>query len=241
VKDPASAKEKIIVALDVPSADAAEALVSALGSEARWFKVGLELFAAAGPSIVREIQASGASVFLDLKLHDIPNTVRSAVSALSSLGVRMLTIHLSGGVEMCQAALTARQETLLLGVTVLTSHLDSTLIETGIKHTVQDQVLRLAELAGKAGVPGLVASPKELGLLRQRFGARFKIVTPGIRPTWSEPGDQKRFTTPAQAIQAGADYLVVGRPITRASNPREAFAKIVSEVNEILTDEPTNR
>ena len=225
------AAEKIIVALDVATRKAALDLVSQLREDVSFFKVGLQLYTAAGPEIVREILERDAKVFLDLKLHDIPNTVVHAVDSAAGLGVQMLTIHLSGGTEMIQAAVGARKERMsILGVTVLTSATQETLNEVGIADKIDNYILRLGKLGVAAGIDGLVASPFEAGFLRNEFGGRIKIVTPGVRPTWSEPGDQKRFMTPRQAIDAGADYLVIGRPITAHANPREAVAKILAEL-----------
>jgi orotidine-5'-phosphate decarboxylase len=233
VEDSYSAKDKIIVALDVPAVSRARQLIQLLGGRPGWFKVGLQLFCAAGPTIVQEVQQTGSKVFLDLKFYDIPNTVRSAVAAACALGVEMLTIHLVGGSEMCVAALTgrARSDTFLLGVTILTSQMDDNLREVGFRTTVVNQVLLLAELAKNCGIPGLIASPHELKPLRHRFGSLFTIVTPGVRPSWAETGDQKRVMTPLEAIEAGADYLVIGRPITAAPNPREALERIMEEIN----------
>jgi orotidine-5'-phosphate decarboxylase len=232
VEDSHSAKDKIIVALDVPSVLQARQLIELLGGKAGWFKVGLQLFCAAGPTIIQEVKQTGSRVFLDLKFYDIPNTVRSAVAATSALGIEMLTIHLVGGSEMCVAAVTgrARSNVLLLGVTILTSQVDDNLHEVGFRTTVVNQVLLLAELAKNCGIPGLVASPHELKPLRHRFGSLFTIVTPGVRPSWAEAGDQKRIMTPLEAIQAGADFLVIGRPITAAPNPKEALERILEEI-----------
>ncbi len=229
---PETAKDKIIIPLDVPSRDDAFRLVERLGDEVRWYKVGLQLFCAAGPALVGELRAAGFQVFLDLKLHDIPNTVRRAVEAVRHLGVGMLTLHLLGGTEMAVAAVTGRggADVLLLGVTVLTSHTDETLRETGFRAAVADEVVLLGDLAKGAGLTGLVASPHEVPALRKHYGSLFTLVTPGVRPTWSEPGDQKRFTTPADAVRAGADYLVIGRPITHAPDPRDAFRRVEEEV-----------
>jgi orotidine-5'-phosphate decarboxylase len=186
----------------------------------------------AGPEIVKEVRASGSKVFLDLKYHDIPNTVRHAVESASALGVDMLTIHLSGGRAMCEAAVIGRGTSNLqiLGVTVLTSLNDLALSQIGFRGSVQDEVLLLAELAKSVGISGLVASPQELGVLRERFGSLFTTVIPGIRPAWSESGDQKRTMTPQQAIEAGADYLVIGRPITAADDPKRALQRILDEL-----------
>jgi orotidine-5'-phosphate decarboxylase len=223
--------DKIIVALDVPTKEKALALVEQLQSEISFFKIGLQLYTAEGPEIVCAVLASGAKVWLDLKLYDIPNTVARAVESANTLGVQMVTIHLSGGSEMIRAATAARANNmLLLGVTVLTSSTEQTLREIGITNTVQNQVIRLAKLGAEAGIDGVVASPHEIKLLRGEFGDRIKIAVQGIRPTWAEPGDQKRFLTPLEAIEAGADYIGIGRPITGHPQPREAVAKILDEL-----------
>jgi len=227
-----NAAEKIIVALDVATKEKALELVKQLRDKISFFKIGLQLYTAEGPEIVRAVLSTGAKVWLDIKLHDIPNTVARAVESANNLGVHMLTIHLSGGSEMIRAATTARANNmLLLGVTVLTSATEQTLREIGITHTVEEQVLRLARWGVEAGIDGVVASPHEIKSLRAEFGDKIKIVVPGMRPSWSEPGDQKRFMTPREAIDAGADYLVIGRPITAHSNPREAVRKILDEIN----------
>jgi orotidine-5'-phosphate decarboxylase len=208
--------EKIIVALDVATAAEALRLADLLADHVGLFKVGLQAYTAEGPALIRPLSSLGPKVFLDLKLHDIPNTVAKAVEAAGELGVRMLTLHLSGGSEMIRGAVSARSDNmLLLGVTVLTSSIDETLAETGITGKTGDQVLRLAHLGVAAGIDGLVASPHEARRLRAEFGEKIKIVTPGIRPAGAAAGDQKRFATPREAIEAGADYLVIGRPITR--------------------------
>jgi len=223
--------KKIIVALDVPTKERALELVDQLRNDISFFKIGLQLYTAEGPEIVRAVLATSAKVWLDLKLYDIPNTVARAVESASTLGVRMLTIHLSGGSEMIRAATAARaNDMLILGVTVLTSSTEQTLREVGIKDTVADQVIRLATLGVEAGIDGVVASPREIKPLRREFGDRIKIAVQGIRPTWAEPGDQKRFMTPREAIEAGADYIGIGRPITAHPNPREALAKILAEL-----------
>jgi orotidine-5'-phosphate decarboxylase len=225
------AGEKIIVALDVPTRDAALRLVEQLRNEISFFKIGLQLYTAEGPEIVRAVLATGAKVFLDLKLHDIPNTVARAVESASNLGVQMLTIHLNGGSEMIHAATGARANNIsILGVTVLTSATEQTLREIGISDKVDDQVLRLAKLGVEAEIDGVVASPYEIKKLRAEFGDKIKIVVQGIRPSWAEPGDQKRFMTPRAALEAGADYIGIGRPITADPNPRDAVAKILSEI-----------
>jgi orotidine-5'-phosphate decarboxylase len=232
VEESLTTKDKIIVALDLPSIDSARDLINTLGKDVSWYKIGLQLFALGGPAFVLEVKAAGAKIFLDLKFHDIPNTVRSAVESACALGADMLTIHLSGGSEMCQAAVKGRasNSTVILGVTVLTSQTEATLSEIGINRSISQQVVSLAKLAQATGVTGLIASPLELEPLRQEFGKSFVIVTPGVRPVWSEAGDQKRFTTPADAIKLGADYLVIGRPITAAVDPKAAFARIAAEL-----------
>jgi len=225
-------QEKIIVALDVPTKEKALALVKQLRDQISFFKIGLQLYTAEGPEIVRAVLATGAKVWLDIKLHDIPNTVGRAVESASRLGVHMLTIHLSGGGEMIRAAIAARANNmLLLGVTVLTSATEQTLREVGISGTVEDQVLRLAKLGVEAGIDGVVASPHEIRKLRTEFGNKVKIAVQGIRPTWAEPGDQKRFMTPREALEAGADYIGIGRPITAHQRPSEAVAKILQELS----------
>jgi orotidine-5'-phosphate decarboxylase len=224
------AGDKIIVALDAATKAQALALVEQLRDKISFFKIGLQLYTAEGPETVRAVLPTGAKLFLDLKLHDIPNTVAKAVESAANLSVQMLTIHLSGGSEMIRDAVAARKDTMsILGVTVLTSADASTLREVGISEKVDEQVLRLARLGIENGVDGLVCSPHEIKALRAEFGDKIKIVVPGIRPSWSEPGDQKRFMTPREAIDAGADYLVIGRPITAHKNPREAVGRILRE------------
>jgi orotidine-5'-phosphate decarboxylase len=225
------AAHKIIVALDVPTKGKALALVEQLRDEISFFKIGLQLYTAEGPEIVRAVLSTGAKVWLDLKLHDIPNTVARAVESASNLGVHMLTIHLSGGSEMIRAATAARTNTMtILGVTVLTSATEQTLREIGIADKVADQVLRLAKLGVEAEIDGIVASPHEIKALRAEFGDKIKIVVQGIRPIWAEPGDQKRFMTPRQAVDAGADHIGIGRPITTHLRPSEAVARILDEL-----------
>ena len=224
--------DKIIVALDVATKEKALAVVEQLQTEISFFKIGLQLYTAEGPEIVRAVLATGAKVWLDLKLYDIPNTVARAIESANALGVQMLTIHLSGGAEMIRAATAARaRDMLLLGVTILTSSTEQTLREIGIKDTVEDQVVRLAKLGAAAGIDGLVASPHEIKILRRELGDKIKIAVQGIRPTWAEPGDQKRFMTPREALEAGADYIGIGRPITGHASPREAVARILEEIS----------
>ncbi len=225
------AADKIIVALDVATKKEALVLVDQLNGQISFFKIGLQLYTAEGPEIVRSVLSTGAKIWLDLKLHDIPNTVARAVESASNLGVDMLTIHLSGGGEMIRAATAARANSMsILGVTVLTSATEQTLCEIGIADKVDDQVLRLAKLGVDAEIDGLVASPHEVKMLRGEFRDKIKIVTPGVRPKGSDAGDQKRVMTPRQALDAGADYLVIGRPITTHPNPHEAVAKILAEL-----------
>jgi orotidine-5'-phosphate decarboxylase len=222
--------DKIIVALDVPTKREVLELVEKLRDQISFFKIGLQLYTAEGPEIVRTVSSAGAKVFLDLKLHDIPNTVARAVESAGRLGVQMLTIHLSGGSAMVRAANAARaNDMLLLGVTVLTSSTEETLREIGVQDKIDRQVLRLAKLGVQAGIDGVVASPREIKALRGEFGNKIKIVVPGIRPSWSEPGDQKRTMTPREALEAGADYLVIGRPIIAHRNPNKAVTKILEE------------
>jgi orotidine-5'-phosphate decarboxylase len=223
--------DKIIVALDVATKKEALALVEQLRAQISFFKVGLQLYTAEGPEIVRGILATNAKVFLDLKLHDIPNTVGRAVESAARLEVQMLTIHLSGGPEMIRAAVAARKNNLsILGVTVLTSADEETLREIGISDKIDNQVLRLAKLGVECGIDGLIASPREVKMLRQEFGGEIKIVTPGVRPNWAEAGDQKRAVTPREALDVGADYVVIGRPIVADPNPRQALTKILGEL-----------
>jgi orotidine-5'-phosphate decarboxylase len=225
----------LILALDVPTrADAAPLLRSLRGS-LRWVKIGLQMFTACGPDIVREVAGHGFQVFLDLKLHDIPHTVAKAVESLAPLPIGMLTLHTSGGHEMMVAARTAQQQAkpdlLLLGVTVLTSMDAAALAETGVPDAPGAQVARLARLATDAGLRGLVCSPLEVSLLRAQLPAEVQLITPGIRPA-GETGtdDQKRTLTPAEAARVGANFIVVGRPILKASDPAAAARMILAEL-----------
>ena len=222
--------EKIIVALDLPSEKEAMKVATDLHSSVAMFKIGLQLYTAAGAGIVGGVSLL-SQIFLDLKLHDIPNTVGKAVESAALRRVGMLTIHLSGGADMIRAAIAAKGKTSILGVTVLTSSNEQTLQETGISEPLGEHVLRLARLGVENGIDGIVASAHEIKALRSEFGNRIKIIVPGIRPSWAEAGDQKRFMTPRQAIDAGADYLVIGRPITAHNNPREALEKILEEIS----------
>lgn len=221
---------KIIVALDYPTAAEALVLVQRLTPARCRLKIGLELYTAAGPDFVRAIIKRGFSVFLDLKFHDIPNTVAQACRQATSLGVWMLTVHCQGGPDMLRAAMVAVREAkhppLVVGVTVLTSLDAPQLTAIGLDDAVDVQVVRLARLAADCGLDGVVAAPTEAARLRARFFAPFRIVTPGIRLADSSADDQRRVLTPAAAIQAGADYLVIGRPITRAADPLAAVTRI---------------
>jgi orotidine-5'-phosphate decarboxylase len=227
-------EDRLIVALDVSSAHEARKLIHALGGTVSTFKVGNQLFTAEGPSFVRELVGSGKKVFLDLKFHDIPNTVAAGVRSAGALGVSMLTVHAGGGPAMLRAAVDgARQASkppLVLAVTVLTSLSDTDLQEIGIAGRVVDHALVLATLAQNCGCDGVVASPHEARVIRQDLGSGFVIVTPGVRPAGSGKGDQTRVNTPAEAIDAGADYLVVGRPITKAADPTRAAEEVVREI-----------
>jgi len=230
---------ELIVALDFPTAAEALRCVQAMPENLSFYKVGLELFTAEGPSFCRVLVDKGHRLFLDLKLHDIPNTVARAVRSAARLGVSFLTVHASGGREMLRAAAEAAAEAggqgpKLLAVTVLTS-LDAEALETiGIARSLSEQVVRLAELALESGVHGLVASVAEAAALRAEFGPDPILVTPGIRPAGSEAGDQKRTATPVDAIRAGADYLVVGRPITAAPDPGLAATSLYTEIRRAL-------
>ena len=222
---------EIIVALDEPSLDEARRLMDRLAGRARFYKVGLQLFTAAGPAAVEAVQQHGARVFLDLKLHDIPNTVASAVRAARELGVELCTIHLGGGPEMCAAAVAeAGGRMTILGVTVLTSSNQATLEACGVHGSVGEQVVRLAKMGDAAGVRGFVASALELPLLRAELGPEPLLVIPGVRPAGSDAGDQKRTATPTDVVRRGGTHLVIGRPISRAEDPAAAYEAIGQEI-----------
>jgi orotidine-5'-phosphate decarboxylase len=226
-------RERLIVALDVSTAAEAQKLVQRVGDDAGIYKVGLQLFTAEGPGLVRDLVRSGKRIFLDLKLHDIPNTVVHAVKSAVELGVHMLTIHASGGAAMLRAATEAAAGRInILGVTVLTSLNDEDMQEIGISGRVSDQVLRMASLAQSAGCQGIVTSPREALMIRKSMGEGFAIVTPGVRPVGAETHDQQRTATPAQAIGNGASHIVVGRPITHAADPAQAAQAIISEMEQ---------
>jgi orotidine-5'-phosphate decarboxylase len=232
-------EEKIIVALDVPSKKEALTLIRIL-EDANLFKVGLELFTSEGPELLQEIHDHGKKVFLDLKLHDIPNTVAGAVRSGIKHRVYMMTIHASGGLEMMaraseealeKAAKEGTEKPLLLGVTILTSLKDEQLSEIGMHADTKGQVIKLAHLAKRAGMDGVVCSPLEIELIKKELGDDLLVVAPGIRPAWASTHDQKRIMTPSQAVQMGADYMVIGRPITKDASPQEAFKRIADELN----------
>jgi len=230
--------DKVIIALDVSTREQALNLVAQL-PEAKLFKLGLQLFTAEGPPLLREIIKAGKNVFLDLKLHDIPNTVGGAVKMATEYGIKMMTLHASGGKEMMVRAVAAAVEAeqagktrpLLLAVTVLTSLKDEQLQEIGFNTNAAGQVLKLAELAWQAGVDGIVCSPLELDLIRKEFSHDLLVVTPGIRPAWAAAQDQKRILTPSRAVAKGADFLVIGRPVIAAPSPQTAFLKIINELD----------
>ena len=229
------ARDHLIVALDFPTAPQAFALVDKLEDQILWYKVGLELFLATGPSIVETLRSRGFNVFVDLKLHDIPNTVGGAVRSLSTLGASLLTVHASGGRPMLLAAAEAAAQSAnppqLLAVTVLTSIDAQTLAATGVSDSPAAQVLRLGGLAHDAGITGLVCSPQEVVQVRKTFGPTSTLVVPGIRLAESAPDDQSRTATPSVALTDGASYLVIGRPINRAANPARAAAEILAEMS----------
>jgi orotidine-5'-phosphate decarboxylase len=236
---PDSIRNRLIFALDVESLAEAETLVQLLAREVGVFKVGKQLFLASGPEVVRMIHRNGADVFLDLKFHDIPSTVARAGIEAARLGVRFFDLHASGSFEMmertrAEVARVCRRETIrrpkILAVTVLTSLRKSDLRRVGVTHEVEDQVVRLARLARRAGMDGVVASPLEIGRIRRECGRGFLIVTPGVRPDRGDSNDQKRTMTPEEAMRVGADYLVLGRPIRDARDPLAAAREVVAEM-----------
>jgi orotidine-5'-phosphate decarboxylase len=233
-----TARERLIVALDAPSAASALEVVDRLENRCAWFKVGLELFSAAGPSIVEKLVQRGHSIFLDLKFHDIPNTVAGAVRSAAGLGARMMTVHALGGPAMLEAARMAldgiADPPTLLAVTVLTSMDAGQLGAIGIEAAPAIEVERLARMGLGAGIRGFVCSPQEVGALRALTGPEGVLVIPGIRPAGAAVGDQKRIATPAEALRQGASYLVVGRPITQAADPAQAAQQILDEIADTL-------
>lgn len=231
-------RQRLIVALDVPDAASAAALVDRLEGTCSWFKVGLELFVASGPAALEPLLNRGHSVFLDLKLHDIPNTVAGAVRSASALGVRMMTVHAAGGPAMLAAARGALEGVAnppeLLAVTVLTSMDQAQVSAIGLTRTPAEQVELLARMGLAAGIRGFVCSPQEVANLRALTGPEGVLVVPGIRPAGADTGDQKRIATPAEALRMGANYLVVGRPITQALDPAKVAAAILDEMAAVL-------
>lgn len=228
-------KDRLAIALDFADEREAMNLVDRLGQTCQWFKVGMELYYATGNGIVQQLRNRGFNVFLDLKLHDIPNTVAGAVRSATRAGASLLTLHAGGGAAMMSAAAEAASapgSPRLLAVTVLTSMDASELAGVGITASPADQVLRLAKLAKKSGIDGMVCSPEEVAALRKETGPDTLLVVPGIRPAGSATDDQKRIATPAQAIADGASMLVVGRPITRAADPAAAAQSILQEIEQ---------
>lgn len=227
--------DQIILALDTPDFSICRKWVSSLKGLIRFFKVGSELFTSVGADAVRYILDQGADVFLDLKFHDIPTTVAHSAKAAAALGVRMFNVHALGGVRMMRAAKEAVESSdkrpSIVGVTILTSLSPQELAsELRIKPPLKNQVLHLAKLCQRAGLDGVVASAQEISLIKKALGKDFKVVTPGIRPLWSVKGDQSRVVTPEQAFRLGADHVVIGRPITGASDPKEAACRIIEEI-----------
>ena len=225
---------QLILALDIEEKSDALALLEKTGDELEWVKIGLQMFTKYGPDYVREIAALGKKVFLDLKLHDIPNTVAKAIESVGRLPIQMLTLHTCGGKEMMEWAVKAQQsvnpDLQLLGVTVLTSMDQNQLTLLGIQQSPAARVVQLAGLAKDAGMTGLVCSTHEVSILRQSYGQAFQLVTPGVRPAGSAAGDQKRIMTPAQAREVGSNYIVVGRPIYGAPDPAAAVKAVKAEL-----------
>ena len=236
------ADDRLIVALDVSTMDAMKSIVSSLGDSVSFYKVGMELFYAEGDQTVRYLQEHGKHVFLDLKLHDIPNTVAHGVSSLTRLGANLITIHGQGGPIMMKAAAEAARESAeklgierpkLLAITVLTSFDDESWTSIGGQLPIADQVIRLAKLAKESGMDGVVCSALEAKMIREACGPDFLIVTPGIRPSFAATNDQKRIATPLSALRDGASRLVIGRPITQAEHPQEAVRLIIEEMESV--------
>ena len=235
---------RIIVALDVATFDEARQLLDQLGEMPVAFKVGSQLFTSVGPDIIKDIKGRGKTLFLDLKFHDIPNTVARAAEAAVELGVDIFNIHIAGGMEMMRDAAEATKskaaelgikKPIILGVTVLTS-IDESMFQRVLNTdvSIQDQIVHMAKLAQRAGLDGVVASPQEIKLIRTACGSDFVILTPGVRPEWASKDDQKRTMIPSQAVAAGADYVVIGRPIRQAPNPVDALRRIFQELEENL-------
>ena len=234
--------DRIIVALDVATLDAARELMKQLGDKAGIFKVGSRLFTSVGPDIIREVKERGKKLFLDLKFHDIPSTVARASEAATELGVDMFNVHVSGGLEMMRAVAEATkskaselevEKPIILGVTILTS-IDGLTFQQDFasNNSLQEQIVYMARLAQRAGLDGVVASPQEVQLIRIACGNDFVVVTPGVRPDWTTQDDHKRTMTPAQALAAGANYVVIGRPIYRSAEPANVLARILQQLEE---------
>ncbi len=228
-------RQHLIIALDVSSAAAGRNIIAAVGDSVSTYKVGMQLYTAEGPQVVRDLVASGRRVLLDLKYHDIPNTVASAVREAAKLGVSIVTVHAAGGGKMLRAATEAARSVnpalMVLAVTVLTSMDDQDLDKLGVRGRVVDQVLRMAALALADGCHGVVASAREASALRSELGDEFAIVTPGVRPVGADHGDQSRVVTPAEAIKAGATHIVVGRPVTAAADPAAEVRAILEQMS----------
>lgn len=229
--------ERIIIAADVATRDEAMQLMEQIGEKAIWYKIGMQLFTSEGPQIVKEFKNAGKKLFLDLKFHDIPNTVFGAVSSAAAIGVDMLTIHTCGGTEMMKKAAEARDKAgtglKILGVTLLTS-IDEATAKNELRLSIpaQGYVLQMADMAASCGIDGVVASAQESAPIKQQNGSKLWVVTPGIRPVWASKDDQARIKTPAQAILDGSDQLVIGRPITGAQDKKQAFQMIIDEIEE---------
>lgn len=234
------ARNKIIFAMDVNGLEEIDKWSSRLSGSVGMFKIGKQLFTATGPAAVQKVRDNGGRVFLDLKYHDIPNTVAMATLAAARMGVDLVNLHALGGYEMMATTMETLEKELrvderpkVLAVTILTSSTDETLKGVGIDYQVADMVVRLAKLAKSAGIDGVVASPQEIGLIREACGPDFLIVTPGVRPAFASADDQKRIMTPAAAVAAGADYLVIGRPISAAADPAAAAGLIIDEITAV--------
>ena len=228
-------KTRLMVALDVPELNVALELVDRLGDQVEWYKVGKQLFTHYGPVVLKELKSRGRNVFLDMKFHDIPNTVAQAIRSAALIGADIINVHASGGPAMLAAAAEAGRETgkTVIAVTVLTSMDAEQLQALGIQATPAEQVLRLARLTQAAGLPGVVCSALELPMLRREFGSDFLTLVPGIRPAGAAAGDQKRIMTPAQAAAAGANYIIVGRPIVAAPDPATAAQAVLEELHSV--------
>lgn len=234
------AREKVIFALDIDRVSEVDRWAELLAGHVGMFKIGKQLFTAGGPATVERVRARGIDVFLDLKYHDIPNTVAMAGIEATRLGAKLFNVHALGGYDMMaktaeEVRKTAKsQGTKILAVTILTSSTEQTLRDVGIDRSVSEMVVRLAMLAKKAGIDGVVASPQEVGIIREACGSDFLVVTPGVRPAAAAVDDQKRIMTPGEAVAAGADYLVIGRPISAAPDPVVACQAIIDEIAEVL-------